>query len=132
MSFSRDNTGAIKINGGSGETIESKMDVQQIDSLVNVIAISSVAFAARFFSSYRTHMSWKLALRKFAVAVAVGLLCNELFTALAIEERWRGSVVALIAIFADDIMAVLMDLGNNFRKNPLAIVRFFQKYIKKT
>jgi hypothetical protein len=76
-------------------------------------------------------MTWKVATRKLVVALFIGLVANTVVSDLHIEEKWRTTIIALLALFADDILAVLLDIGNQFRKDPKGIVQTFFSWFRR-
>jgi hypothetical protein len=107
-------------NGGGG--IE-KINMEWLnDSTIRAVIISLGAVLARI-ATLPIRMTWKTMVRKLTVALFIGLCANTIITDLHVDEKWRTTIIALLALFADDILAVLLDLGNQFRKNPKGTFR---------
>jgi uncharacterized membrane protein len=101
------------------------------DSTIRALLFSFGAVIARI-AALPVKMSWKIVTRKIIVALFIGLVADTIVTDWAIAEKWRTSIVVLLALFADDILAVLLDMGSKFRKNPKGLIKTFIKYFKKS
>jgi hypothetical protein len=100
------------------------------DSTIRAVIISVGAVLARI-AALPIRMTWRVAIRKVAVALFVGLVANTVIMDLQIDPKWHTFIVALIALFADDILAVLLDVGNQFRKNPKGAVQILMNWLRR-
>lgn len=108
------------------------LDVQDLISSgpLRAIFLCFITCAVRL-AAYRERITVGLVIRRFIVAIGLGYLAYEIFASIDISEPLRYSLLIFIALWADDILIYLMDLGRKIRKNPIAILSVFKKIFGK-
>lgn len=65
-------------------------------------------------------------IRRLIVCVLVGIYATEILKYLGVEGELRYAILGFVCFIADDIAAVALDVGKEFRRNPSSIFNFIK------
>jgi uncharacterized membrane protein YeiH len=100
------------------------------EQTLRVLGIAAFACIVRI-AAIRKQFRLSAVVRQVIVALGAGMAGHQWLCALEVSTMWRDPILILCAFFADDIVAVLLGLGRDFRKDPKSALSFFKRFLKK-
>jgi hypothetical protein len=95
------------------------------ENTYKIIGVALMACLLRVIVSKR--FSPVSILRRAVVCVLVGLWSAELLGYLGVSGDLKYVILAFCCFIADDLAVVALDIGKEFRKNPMSLLNFIKK-----
>jgi len=89
------------------------------------VALMAIAVRIAVSTDISTRWHYRILIRRVFVAVCVAYLVADLAPAVFDNLAYQSLALVAAAFFADDIVAVAIELGKDFRKNGLTYVKNF-------
>ena len=68
-------------------------------------------------------------IRRLVVCVIVGIYATQILQYLNVSGELRYAILGFVCFIADDIAAVGLDIGREFRRNPSSLLDFIKRLI---